>query len=208
MLIKLQEQLHHDKHLIEVVNCLKKGGVIIYPTDTVYSIGCNIYNTKALERICRIKGIRLKDANFSFICYDLSNLSEFTIPIYNATYKLLKKYLPGPFTFILKANSNVPKIFNSGKKTIGIRVPSNLIPRLLVKELGNPIVSTSIYDEDSIIEYTSDPEQIHNRYEKLVDMVVDGGFGGNIPSTVIDCTGDEPLIIREGKGDFEYNLIV
>jgi len=206
MLIKLHQQLTIDRNATQVVDCLKKGGVIIYPTDTVYSLGCDLYNTKALERICQIKGIKLSKANFSFVCFDLSNLSAFTLPIYNSTYKLMKQVLPGPYTFILNANNQVPKLFKSKKKTVGIRVPDNLIPRLLVNELGNPIVSTSIHDDDAVLEYTTDPELIYEKYQNQVDMVIDGGYGGNVPSTVIDCTSDEPVIIRQGKGELQFEF--
>ena len=183
------------------IDCLQNDGVIIYPTDTVYALGCSIYKPKALEQVARIKGIRLEKANFSFVCHDLSNLSEYTRPIPNPVYKLMKRVLPGPYTFILEATNNVPKIFQHKKKTVGIRIPDNNIAREIARLLGNPIISTSIYDEDDIIEYTTDPELIYEKYNRIVDMVVDGGYGDNEASTVVDCTGDEPVVIRQGKGE-------
>ena len=185
------------------VDCLASGGIVVYPTDTVYGVACDIFKPKALERIARIKNINLEKANFSFICYDLSTLSEYTKPISNSVYKLMRKSLPGPFTYILEANNNVPKIFHSKKRTIGIRVPDNNIARELVRQLGNPLASTSIHDEDEIIEYTTDPELIHEKFHKLVDMVIDGGYGDNEASTVIDCTSGNPVLVRQGKGIIE-----
>ncbi|NLF44025.1 MAG: threonylcarbamoyl-AMP synthase, partial [Bacteroidales bacterium] len=176
------------------------GGIIIYPTDTVYGLGCDIFKHKAVERVATIKGINLSKANFSFICYDLSHITDFTRPLSNPTYKLMKKATPGPFTFILEANNNVPKLFQTKKKTVGIRVPDNSICREIVNVLGNPILTTSIYDEDELIEYTTDPELIYEKYKDLVDIVIDGGFGGNQASTVIDCTSDEFEVLRQGKG--------
>ena len=184
-----------------MVEILRDGGVIIYPTDTIYGIGCDITKPKAVERVARIKNVKPEKADFSFIFYDLSNISDYCKPITNSIFKLMKKNLPGPFTFILNANSNIPKLFRSTKKSIGIRIPKNNIIREIVKELGNPILSTSVHDDDTIIEYTTDPELIHEKYGDLVDIVIDGGFGGNIPSTVVDCVGNEPIIIRIGKGE-------
>lgn len=200
MLIKIHPDNPSERQIKTVVDCLAKGGVIIYPTDTIYGLGCDITKPKAIERIAQIKGIRVDKANFSFICYDLSHLSDFTKPIPNQFFKLMKKALPGPFTFILPANNNVPNIMQSKKKTIGIRIPDHGIAKAIVHALGNPVISTSIHDDDEIIEYTTDPELIYERYSKIVDIVIDGGPGGNIPSTILDCTGDEALIIREGKG--------
>lgn len=200
MLLKIYPQNPSEKHLRTVVDCLENGGVIIYPTDTVYGLGCSINKPKAIERISRIKGIPVEKANYSFICYDLSNLSLYSKPINTSVYKLMKKTLPGPFTYILEANSNVPKIFHSKKKTIGIRVPDNPIIREIVRMLGNPVMSTSIHDEDEIIEYTTDPELIHEKFLKTVDIVIDGGYGDNEASTVIDCSGTEPVLLRQGKG--------
>jgi len=198
-LVKIFEENPNEQQIDKVVAVLKKGGLIIYPTDTVYGIGCDITNAKAMERVARIKGVKLEKANFSFICYDLSNLSEYVKQIDTPTYKILKKALPGPYTFVLPGNNNLPKSFKN-KKTVGIRIPDNTIIRELVKKLGNPIMSTSIYDEDDLIEYTTDPELIFEKWEKKVDIVIDGGYGGNIPSTVIDLSNDEVEIIREGKG--------
>ncbi len=203
MLLKIHPQNPSDRQIKTAVNCLVSGGIVVYPTDTVYGLACDIYKPKALERIARIKNINLEKANFSFICYDLSTLSEYTRPISNTVYKLMRKSLPGPFTYILEANNNVPKIFHSKKRTIGIRVPDNNIARELVRQLGNPIASTSIHDEDEIIEYTTDPELIHEKFHKLVDMVIDGGYGDNEASTVIDCTTGDPVLLRQGKGIIE-----
>ena len=179
MLLKIHPQNPSDRQIKMAVECLAGGGIVVYPTDTVYGVACDIYKPKALERIARLKNINLEKANFSFICYDLSTLSEYTRPISNTVYKLMRKSLPGPFTYILEANNNVPKIFHSKKRTIGIRVPDNNIARELVRHLGNPLASTSIHDEDEIIEYTTDPELIHEKFHKLVDMVIDGGYGDN-----------------------------
>jgi tRNA threonylcarbamoyl adenosine modification protein (Sua5/YciO/YrdC/YwlC family) len=203
MLIKIYPENPSDRHIQKVVECLNDGGVIIYPSDTVYGLGCDILKSKAVERIANIKGIRSDKANFSFICSDLSHLSDYTKPLNNNIYRLMKKTLPGPFTFILEANNKVPKLFQSKKKTVGIRVPDNNIPREIVKALGNPIMTTSIHDEDDIIEYSTDPELIYEKYKDLVDIVIDGGYGGNEPSTIIDCTKDEFEIIRQGKGVLE-----
>ncbi|HOH83981.1 MAG TPA: L-threonylcarbamoyladenylate synthase [Bacteroidales bacterium] len=206
MLLKIHPQNPSDRQIKMAVECLAGGGIVVYPTDTVYGVACDIYKPKALERIARLKNINLEKANFSFICYDLSTLSEYTRPISNTVYKLMRKSLPGPFTYILEANNNVPKIFHSKKRTIGIRVPDNNIARELVRHLGNPLASTSIHDEDEIIEYTTDPELIHEKFHKLVDMVIDGGYGDNEASTVIDCTSGDPVLVRQGKGIIEELL--
>lgn len=206
MLLRIHPDNPSERQIKTVVDCLAKGGVIIYPTDTVYGLGCDITKPKAIERIAQIKGIRVEKANFSFICHDLSHLSDFTRPIPNPVFKMMKKALPGPFTFILPANSNVPNIMQSRKKTIGIRVPDHNIAKAIVLALGNPIISTSIHDDDDILEYTTDPELIYEKYQKIVDIVVDGGPGGNIPSTILDCTDDEVLVVREGKGDVDTIL--
>lgn len=206
MLLKIHPDNPSERQIKTVVDCLAKGGVIIYPTDTVYGLGCDITKLKAIERIAQIKGIRVDKANFSFICHDLSHLSDYTRPIPNPVFKMMKKALPGPFTFILPANSNVPNIMQSRKKTIGIRVPDHNIAKSIVLALGNPIISTSIHDDDDIIEYTTDPELIYEKYKKIVDIVVDGGPGGNIPSTILDCTEDEVIIVREGKGEVDTIL--
>jgi tRNA threonylcarbamoyl adenosine modification protein (Sua5/YciO/YrdC/YwlC family) len=203
MLIKIYPENPNEKSIQQVVDVLKKGGLIIYPTDTVYGLGCDITNQKAIEKICQIKGIKPDKANFSFICYDLSGISEYIKPIDNETYRILKKALPGAFTFIFNASKKVPKLLSSNKKTVGIRVPDNSIAREIVKQLGNPILSTSIHDEDEILEYSTDPELIHEKYENLIDLVIDGGYGNNEASTVVDCTTGEFDIIRQGKGDLE-----
>ncbi|HYH55002.1 MAG TPA: L-threonylcarbamoyladenylate synthase, partial [Anseongella sp.] len=196
MLLKIHPDNPPARHIQTVVDCLKKGGVIIYPTDTVYGLGCDITHQKAIERVCRIKGVRPEKAQLSFICYDLSHLADYCKPIDNSTFRVLKKNLPGPFTFILNANNHVPRLLNSNKKTVGIRVPDNTIARTIVKTLGNPIVSTSIHDEDEIVEYSTDPELIHEKYAALVDLVIDGGFGGNEASTVVDFTSGEAEVLR------------
>ncbi|KAA1246111.1 L-threonylcarbamoyladenylate synthase [Aquimarina sp. RZ0] len=198
-LIKLYNENPNPRGVQQVVDCLRNGGVVIYPTDTVYGLGCDITNNRALERIAKIKGVKLAKANFSFICSDLSNLSDYVKQIDNSTFKLLKRTLPGPYTFILPGSNNLPTVFKK-KKTVGIRVPDNNICKTIVENLGNPVVSTSIYDEDEVIEYTTDPELILEKWNNSVDIVIDGGYGDNIASTVIDLTGGEPVLIREGKG--------
>jgi len=198
--IKIFNQNPNEKEIDKVVKILQQGGIIIYPTDTVYGIGCDITNSKAMEKIAQIKGVKLMKANFSFICYDLSNLSDYVKQIDTPTYKILKRALPGPYTFILPGNNNLPKSFKN-KNTVGIRIPDNNIIRELVRKLGNPIVSTSIYDEDDLIEYTTDPELIYEKWQNIVDVVIDGGYGCNIPSTVVDLSDGEIIILREGKGE-------
>ncbi|TVZ14049.1 L-threonylcarbamoyladenylate synthase [Maribacter sp. MAR_2009_72] len=200
--IKIYEENPNPKEIKRVVEVLRKGGLVIYPTDTVYGLGCDITNTRALEKIARIKGIKLAKANWSFICTDLSNLSDYVRQIDTATFKILKRALPGPYTFILPGNNNLPKEFKK-KKTVGIRVPDNTIVKTLVEALGNPIVSTSIRDDDDVLEYTTDPELIFEKWDNLVDIVIDGGYGGNIGSTIIDLSTGEPEIIREGKGSLD-----
>lgn len=200
--IRIYEENPNPKEIKKVVNVLKKGGLIIYPTDTVYGLGCDITNAKALERIARIKGVKLEKANFSFICHDLSNLSDYVKQIDSTTFKILKRALPGPYTFILPGSKTLPAAFKK-KKEVGIRVPNNAIALEIVKALGNPIVSTSIRDEDTILEYTTDPELILEKWGNLVDLVIDGGYGDNQGSTIIDLSGDQPEIIREGKGSIE-----
>ena len=206
MLVKIYPNNPNEKQLEEVVACLRNGGLIIYPTDTVYGLGCDIYQAKAIEKLCKIRNINPDKANLSFICADLSHLSDFVKPIDNAVFRVLKHALPGPFTFILNANNKVPKLLHSNKKTVGIRVPDNDIARSIVKLLGNPIVSTSIHDDDEVVEYSTDPELIYEKYKDLVDMVIDGGYGELQASTVVDYTSDEPVIVRQGKGDFERYL--
>jgi len=204
-LIKIYNENPNEREIDKVVKVLQKGGIIIYPTDTVYGLGCDITNTKAMERVAQLKGLKLDKANFSFICYDLSNLSDYVKQIDTPAYKILKKALPGAFTFILPSSSNLPKAFKN-KKTVGIRIPDNNIIRELVKKLGNPIVSTSIYDEDDLLEYTTDPELIFEKWENKVDIVIDGGYGSNIPSTVVDLSEGEITILREGLGSVEALL--
>ena len=200
MLVKLYLENPNQRDIEKVVACLEDDGVIIYPTDSVYAMGCSMKSKKAFERILRIKGIKEKEANFSLICSDFSNLSDFA-KVDNVTFKLLKKNLPGPFTFIISASGRVPDKVLGKKKTIGIRIPDNSIPIEIVKQLGLPLFSTSLKSDDKILEYITDPELIHEEYEDLVDIVIDGGYGGNIPTTVVDCTGHEAEIIREGKGE-------
>jgi len=201
-IIKIYPDKPNEAAIAKVVKVLKDGGLVIYPTDTVYGLGCDITNTKALERIAKIKGVKLEKANFSFICHDLSNLSDYVKQIDTSTFKLLKRALPGPYTFILPGNNNLPKEFKK-KTTVGIRVPDNSIALEMVRQLGNPIVSTSIRDEDEVIEYTTDPELIFEKWQNLVDLVIDGGYGDNIGSTIIDLSGDEPIVVREGKGSLD-----
>jgi tRNA threonylcarbamoyl adenosine modification protein (Sua5/YciO/YrdC/YwlC family) len=206
MLIKIYPENPNPKAIEQVVEVLKKGGIIIYPTDTVYGMGCDITNQKAIERICKLRGVKPEKANFSFICSDLRHISDYIKPIDTTVFRVLKKALPGPFTFIFNANNNVPKLLSSNKKTVGIRVPDNDIAREIVLQLGNPILSTSIHDDDDVIEYSTDPELIHEKYEDKVDLIVDGGYGDNEPSTVVDCTSGDFEIIRQGKGDLESML--
>ena len=206
MLLKIYPENPNPKAIEQVVEVLRKGGVIIYPTDTVYGLGCDITNHRAIERICQIRRIKPEKANLSFVCYDLSHISDYIKPIDNTTFRVLKKALPGPFTFIFNASHLVPKLLSSNKKTVGIRVPDNDIAREIVKQLGNPIVSTSIHDDDELIEYSTDPELIYEKYQDQVDIVIDGGYGGNIASTIVDCTTGEFEIVREGKGELELYL--
>ena len=201
MLLRIYSENPNPKEIKKAVDCLKNGGVIIYPTDTVYGIGCDVNNKKAMERVCRIKGLDLKKHNLAFVCYDLSHIAAFTKQLATSTYKLMKKTLPGPYTFILEANNSIPKLFKNSKKEIGIRIPDNNIPREIVKELGNPIATTSVKDKDMLIEYSTDPELIYEHFNKLVDIVIDGGYGEAVPSTIVDCTNNTPEIIRKGKGD-------
>jgi tRNA threonylcarbamoyl adenosine modification protein (Sua5/YciO/YrdC/YwlC family) len=190
-----------DQRLIKtVVDVLKNDGVIIFPTDTVYALGCDIYSNKAIEKISRLKKVKPEKANFSFICSDLSHISDFTKPFDRSLYKILNRSLPGPFTFILNANSAVPAIFKNNKKTIGIRIPANQVPISIIKELGNPIMSASLHNEDELVDYLTDPAEIFENFETIVDLIIDGGYGGNKPSTIVDCTDGEPVILRQGAG--------
>lgn len=200
--IKIYEDKPNEASIKRVVDVLKSGGLIIYPTDTVYGLGCDITNTKALERVAKIKGIKLEKANFSFVCSDLSNISDYVKQIDTSTFKLLKRALPGAYTFILPGSTNLPKEFKK-KTTVGIRVPDNNIAIEIVKMLGNPIVSTSIHDDDEVLEYSTDPELIFEKWQNLVDLVIDGGYGDNLASTIIDLSGFEPVVIREGKGSLD-----
>lgn len=203
MLLRINPSTPNDTEIAQVVNCLRDGGIIIYPTDTVYGMGCDINKQRAVERVCKLKGIDCEKANFSFICSDLSHLSDFTKPISTSTYKLMKKAFPGPFTFILEGNNSVPKLFKSKKKTVGIRIPDNQICLEIVKQLGNPIMSTSVHDDDELLDYTTDPELIYEKYKDKVDIVIAGGYGNNEPSTVVDCTNDDFTVLRQGLGIIE-----
>lgn len=204
MLVRVNADEPDVKALDKIVNCLRNGGVIIYPTDTVYALGCDITQPKGIEKVCRLKGIKPEKSNFSFVCSDMSHLSEFTSAIPNQIFRVMKRALPGPYTFILEANNRVPKLLKQNKKTVGIRVPDNAVCKAIIEQLGNPLISTSLHDtSDDILEYFSDPEVIHQQYEHQVDMVVDGGHGNIYPSTIIDCSGPEMLVLREGLGSLE-----
>ncbi|MEA3449051.1 MAG: L-threonylcarbamoyladenylate synthase [Bacteroidota bacterium] len=200
MYVKMYEDNTNPKHVRRIVDILENDGVIIYPTDTVYGIGCDITKPKAVERVARIKNMDPKKARFSFICYDISQITEYTTPIDKSTFKLIKRNLPGPFTFILPSSNKVPKLLKAKRKQIGVRVPDNNIILSIARELGNPILTTSLKDDDKILEYTTDPELIYEDFHKLVDAIIDGGYGNNVPSTVVNCTNDEPEIVRQGKG--------
>jgi len=205
MLIPLHPDNPQPRNLKTVVDCLRAGGVIIYPTDTIYGLGCDIYNQQAIERICKIKGINPKHAHFSFICRDLSHLSDFARNIGNPTFRLLKKALPGPYTFILEATRQVPKMLKTKRDTVGIRVPDHIICQQIIELLGNPIMSASLPMEEDV-EYYTDPELIHDVFQHQVDIVIDSGIGNMQASTVIDCTGDAPELVREGAGEWEHLL--
>lgn len=200
MIVEILPHTIDQRKLDMALECLRKGGVIIYPTDTVYSIGCALNDTRAIERIARLKGIRPEKAHFSIVCHDLSHLSDYCKQLDNSVFKMMKSVLPGPYTFILEANRNIPKIFASNKKTIGIRVPDNAIALALVRELNMPLIATSVHDEDQLLDYTSDPNHIHELWENKVDLVIDGGPGGLEPSTVLNCTNGQISLVRQGKG--------
>jgi tRNA threonylcarbamoyl adenosine modification protein (Sua5/YciO/YrdC/YwlC family) len=206
MILEIHPSNPDPRKIRQVVECLRDGGVIVYPTDTVYSFGASLARSKAMETVARIKGMKLEKANFSLVCYDLSTLAEYTKRVNNQTFKLMKKALPGPFTFILPASNSVPKIFNQNKKEVGIRIPDNNIPRDIVLELGNPIIASSVHDEDEMIEYTTDPELIHEKHGHMVDIVINGGYGQNVASTIVNCIGDEPEIVRQGIGALDEYL--
>ncbi|MCB2377641.1 threonylcarbamoyl-AMP synthase [Hymenobacter sp. BT635] len=205
-LLRIHPDNPPQNRLLQAVDVLRKGGVIIYPTDTIYGLGCDIHNAKAVEKLCRIKGVHPDKANLSFICSDLSHITDYAHNITTPVYKILKKALPGPFTFIFEASPKAPRYGGVKRKTVGIRVPDHNICLGLVKELGNPIVTTSIRDDDELLEYTTDPDLIFEKYRSLVDLVIDGGFGNNVASTVVDCTSEDYEIIRQGAGDIEQYL--
>jgi tRNA threonylcarbamoyl adenosine modification protein (Sua5/YciO/YrdC/YwlC family) len=202
--LKIHPRNPEPRKIEKAVTALSRGGIVIYPTDTIYGIGCDIYNKKAVNRLIQNLGLSSKKLNLSFLCNDLSHISNYVRRIDNNVFKMMKHYLPGPFTFILESSSNVPKLLEAKKKTVGIRVPDNEISRLLVRELGNPIISTTLKSDDEILTYPTDPEEIFEQYGNIADLIIDGGFGNNIPSTVIDCTKEEPEIVRQGLG--EINL--
>ncbi|HEY9046033.1 MAG TPA: L-threonylcarbamoyladenylate synthase [Ohtaekwangia sp.] len=205
-LLKIHPQNPEARKINHVVDVLKEGGIIVYPTDTIYGIGCDLMNRKSIERLCHIMNIKPQKLDLSFICNDLSHISEFAKRIDTPVFKILKKALPGPFTFILESSSRVPKILDVNKKTVGIRIPDHNIPRTIVAQLQNPLITTSIKDDDHIKAYTTDPEEIYEDFKNAVDIVIDGGIGGNVPSTVVDCTADEITIIRQGLGDIDQYL--
>ena len=193
-----------DRKIAQVVECLKDGGLVVYPTDTVYSLGCDLQNSAAIEKIAKIKGLRSDKTNFSIVCSDLSHLSDYSKQVENHVFKLMKQLLPGPYTFILEGSKLIPKIFSDRKKTIGIRIPDNAIARRIVEQLGRPIIATSVHDDDAVLEYTTDPELIHEKMGSLVDIVIDGGPGGFQVSTILDCSKGSVEVVREGKGPIDF----
>lgn len=199
--IRIHPKNPPEREIAKVVEVLRSGGIVIYPTDSVYGIGCDITKSRAVEKIAQYKGIKVEKANFSFIFADMAHISEYTAPIDREVFKLLKAKLPGPFTFILEAGNSVPKLFKNNKRTVGIRIPDNNIPRAMVEMLGNPILTTSLHDEDELLDYTTDPELIYERFQNWADVIIDGGYGSNVPSTVVDCTSGAPVIIRQGMGE-------
>lgn len=204
MYLKIHPDTPEKRKIEQAISIIEKGGIVIYPTDSVYSMGCDLMNKRAIEKLAQLKGIKLKKAQFSIICNDLSDLSDYTKGFSRATFKLLNKNLPGPFTFILEASNQLPKLFDTNRKSIGIRIPNNNILQEITATLGRPIVTTSIHDEDEIMEYSTDPELIKERYEKLVDLIIDGGVGNLEPSTVVDCSSDVPEVIREGIQELKF----
>ncbi|HEU5289726.1 MAG TPA: L-threonylcarbamoyladenylate synthase [Cyclobacteriaceae bacterium] len=202
--LKIHPQNPEMRKIKRVVEVLRAGGIIIYPTDTIYGIGCDLMNRRAVERLCKIMDIKPNKLDLSFICSDLSQVSEYVRQIDTPVFKTMKKSLPGPFTFILESSNRVPKILNVSKKTVGIRIPNHNIPTTLVAELGNPVITSSVKDEDTIIEYTTDPEEIYEDFKNKVDIIIDGGVGGNIPSTVVDCTGGDLVVVRNGLGEIDF----
>jgi tRNA threonylcarbamoyl adenosine modification protein (Sua5/YciO/YrdC/YwlC family) len=203
MLVRIYPENPNPKEIQRVAEILRQGGIIIYPTDTIYGMGCDIFNQKAIEKIASLKGMKAEKTSFSMICYDLSHLADYCTPLNNHIFKLMKRNLPGPFTFILEANNSVPKLLKNKRKTVGIRVPDNNIIRDIVKELGRPILSTSVKDEDELLEYATDPELMHEQFENQIDIVIDGGYGGLVPSTIVDCSNGEIQISRQGLGELE-----
>ena len=202
-LLKIHPQNPENRKIERAVNVFKEGGIVIYPTDTIYGIGCDLMNRKAIERLCRILDIKPQKLNLSFICKDISQISEYVRKIDTPQFKILKKALPGPFTFIFEASSKVPRVLDVNKKTVGVRIPDHRIPLSIVELLGNPFITSSIKSEDQIKEYTTDPEEIYDEYKNIVDLVIDGGVGGNVPSTVVDCVSDEMKVLRQGLGVLE-----
>lgn len=202
-LLKIHPENPEQRKIERVVGKLKEGGIVIYPTDTIYGIGCDLFNKKAVEKLCHILAVKPQKLNLSFICSDISQISEYVRRIETPVFKILKRYLPGPYTFILESSSKVPKVLDVNKKTVGIRIPDHRIPQLIVETLGNPIITSSIKDEDKIKEYTTDPEEIYDDLKNVVDVVIDGGIGRNVPSTIVDCTGDQLKITRQGLGEFD-----
>ncbi len=202
-LLKIHPVNPEKRKIDTVVDVLRNGGIVVYPTDTIYGIGCDLMNRKSIEQLCRIMNIKPQKLDLSFICSDLSHISEYVKRIDTSVFKLLKRSLPGPFTFILESSSKVPKILDVNKKTVGIRIPAHNIPRMIVEQLGNPLITSSIKDDDKIKEYTTDPEEIYEDFKHVVDVVIDGGAGGNIPSTIVDCTQEELMITRQGLGTIE-----
>lgn len=202
-LLKIHPVNPEQRKIGHVVEVLLKGGIIVYPTDTIYGLGCNLMNKKAIERLCHLLNIKPQKLDLSFICHDLSQISEYARRIDTPVFKILKKALPGPFTFILESSSKVPKILEGNKKTVGIRIPDHPVPRMIVEGLGNPLITASIKNEDAIREYTTDPQEMYEDLKHVVDIVIDSGAGGNIPSTVVDCTNPVIEIIRQGLGDLE-----